>query len=74
MAAMNRYHINNTSAVANKDGTFTFTFQSKCGPADKNCLEVPAGPFDLALRYYLPKQPIRSGEWRMPRPELEKGK
>ena len=69
-----RYHINNTSAVANKDGTFTFNFKTKCDAADKNCLEVPAGPFDFAIRYYLPKEPIRSGEWRMPKPVLVKVK
>ena len=65
-----RYHINNTSVVANEDGTFTFSFKTTCDAADENCLEVPAGPFDLAIRYYLPKEPIRSGEWRMARPLL----
>ncbi len=66
-----RYHINNTGVVADEDGTFTFTFKTNCEAADENCLEVPAGPFDLGIRYYLPKEPIRSGEWRMPRPVLQ---
>jgi len=46
-----RYPINNTSAVADEDGTFTFNFKTNCEAADKNCLEVPAGPFDLGLRH-----------------------
>ena len=34
--------------------------------ANHICLEVPAGPFDIAARYYLPKPEIMSGEWTMP--------
>jgi len=67
----NRYHINNTAAVKNKDGTVAFLFKQSCAEADANCLEVPAGRFDLATRYYLPKESIRSGEWKLPLPELE---
>ena len=70
--AQNRYHINNTSAVKNDDGTFTFTFKQKCEEGDLNCLEVPAGRFDYVVRYYLPKEPIRSGQWTMPKAVLEK--
>jgi hypothetical protein len=66
------YHINNTSAVANEDGTYTFSFKTQCGAEDKNCLEVPGGQFDIAARYYLPREPITSGKWRMPRPVLQK--
>jgi hypothetical protein len=65
-----RYHINNTSAAKNADGTVTFTFKQKCADGDLNCLEVPAGPFDLAGRYYLPGSDIISGEWTLPRAEL----
>jgi hypothetical protein len=64
----NRYHINNTTAIENEDGTFTFRFKVSCEDADQNCLEVPAGPFDVAARYYLPEPEIVSGEWTMPRP------
>ena len=64
----NRYHINNTSAVKNEDGTYTFRFKVKCEEGDVNCLEVPAGPFDVAARYYLPEPEIMNGEWTMPRP------
>jgi len=66
-----RYHINNTAAVKNGDGTVTFLFKTKCGKDDVNCLEVPEGQFDLATRYYLPKEAIRSGEWTVPRAELK---
>jgi hypothetical protein len=64
----NRYHINNTTAVKNEDGTVTFRFKVKCEDGDVNCLEVPAGPFDVAARYYLPEPEIMSGEWTIPRP------
>jgi hypothetical protein len=33
---------------------------------------VPAGPFDVAARYYLPEPEIMSGEWTMPLPSLVK--
>jgi len=68
----NRYHINNTTAVKNEDGTYTFRFKVKCEDGDVNCLEVPAGPFDVAVRYYLPEPEIMSGAWTMPRPVLKK--
>jgi hypothetical protein len=61
-----RYHINNTTAVKNEDGTVTFVFKQSCDGDDRNCLEVPAGRFDIATRYYLPHEEIRSGEWRFP--------
>ena len=63
-----RYHINNTTAAPNADGTFTFHFKLSCEDADQNCLEVPAGPFDVAARYYLPEPEIMKGEWTMPYP------
>jgi len=63
-----RYHINSTTAIRNENGTFTFHFKLSCKDADQNCLEVPAGPFDVAARYYLPGMEIRSGEWTMPHP------
>lgn len=66
-----RYHINGTLAVANDDGTFTFLFKQDCAEEDINCLEVPAGRFDIAARYYLPTEAIRSGDWVLPPLELE---
>jgi hypothetical protein len=64
-----RYHINNTTAVRNPDGTVTFAFRRACRGAALNCLEVPAGRFDVAVRYYLPRTAILAGAWRFPQPE-----
>jgi hypothetical protein len=65
--AEDRYHINGTTAVKNADGTVTLTFKQSCGADDLNCLEVPAGEFDIAARYYLPHESIQSGEWTLPK-------
>ena len=62
-----RYHINNTAAVKNDDGTVTFLFKQSCELSDLNCLEVPAGRFDVAARYYLPDEAIQSGDWALPK-------
>lgn len=67
----NRYHINNTTAIRNADGTITFTFKTNCEEGDLNCLEVPTGKFDIAVRYYLPQEDLISGEWTMPLPVLQ---
>ena len=66
--ADDRYHINNTTAVPNPDGTYTFVFATRCAPEHVNCIEVPAGKFDLAARYYLPRREILSGDWTIARP------
>jgi hypothetical protein len=68
----NRYHFNNTTAVKDEDGTYTFLFKVKCEDGNQNCLEVPAGPFDVAARYYLPEPEIMNGEWTISRPMLKK--
>jgi len=68
----NRYHLNNTTVKKNKDGTITFLFKTKCENADKNCIEIPEGPFDYVARYYLPGEDIRSGDWEMPKAQLLK--
>jgi len=62
------YHINNASAVRNEDGTITFLFKTQCEEGDINCLEVPAGNFDLTVRYYLPDEQLQKGQWQMPNP------
>jgi hypothetical protein len=62
-----RYHINDTLAVRNDDGTVTFTFKQVCEVSDLNCLEVPPGRFDLTIRYFLPHQEIVLGAWRFPK-------
>ncbi len=66
-----RYHINNTAAIRNDDGTVTFTFKRNCESSDLNCLEVPAGRFDLVTRYYLPHDEIITGKWTLPKIELQ---
>jgi hypothetical protein len=65
-----RHHINATTAVRSADGTVTFVFKQTCEAADLNCLEVPAGRFDLATRYYLPRAEIVTGAWTFPKVEL----
>ena len=66
-----RYHLNNTVAVPNPDGTVTFTFATTCETEYPNCLEVPDGQFDLVARYYLPDQTIINGNWQIPIPHKE---
>ena len=67
-----RYHINNTSAIKNDDGTITFRFKPSCTTEDINCLEVPTGKFDIAARYYLPHIEIQTGAWVLPGISLKK--
>ncbi len=62
-----RYHINNTLAIRNDDGTVSFTFNQACEASDLNCLEVPEGRFDLITRYYLPHEEIITGAWTFPK-------
>jgi hypothetical protein len=64
---VNRYQYNGTTAARNPDGTVTFTFKRTCSDEDANCLEVPAGRFDVSVRYYLPRDEILSGAWRFPK-------
>ncbi len=66
-----RYHINNTAVTRNNDGTVTFTFKQDCESLDLNCLEVPAGRFDLITRYYLPHDEVITGDWTWPKIELQ---
>jgi len=65
----NRYHINDTAAERNADGTVTFTFKQTCEKTASNCLAVPAGRFDVVPRYYLPHEEIVSGAWTFPKIE-----
>ncbi|MHC5027370.1 MAG: DUF1214 domain-containing protein, partial [Planctomycetota bacterium] len=70
----NRYHINNTTAAKNSDGTITITLKPETTERDVNCLEVPSGRFDIVARYYLPADEIVRGEWTMPRPRMVRKK
>jgi hypothetical protein len=69
---VDRYHINNTMAAKNDDGTVSFLFKTQCAETDVNCLFVPEGAFDIAARYYLPDETIQTGQWTMPKPERVK--
>jgi hypothetical protein len=62
-----RYHFNGTTAVRSDDGTVSFVFKQACGAADGNCLEVPAGRFDIVVRYFLPHKEVISGAWTFPK-------
>ena len=66
-----RYSINSTMVsglVKNAGGGFTLYVQHERPPPDKeaNWLPVPAGPFILTFRTYLPGKDIRSGAWKAP--------
>lgn len=65
-----RYHVNDSSAHRNADGTITLTFAQACEPTAVNCLDVPPGRFEVVTRYYLPHPEIVSGEWTFPPIEL----
>jgi hypothetical protein len=49
----------------------TFNFKQDCEASDLSCLEVPAGRFDLLIRYYLPDEDIIVGAWNFPKIELQ---
>ena len=53
--------------IVSDDGTVTFTFKRACADSAPNCLEVPAGRFDVVARYYLPRAEIVSGSWTLPK-------
>lgn len=74
---LNRYLINSPMLPELKldaDGGLTIYIQSETPGADKeaNWLPAPKGPFMLAMRYYLPKPELLSGEWKSPQVERAK--
>lgn len=69
---LNRYAINNTGAVRNADGTYTFVFKHACTEGDKNCIPVPSGEFDIAGRFYWPRPELLQGKWQMSKPTRER--
>ncbi|MBU3594534.1 DUF1254 domain-containing protein [Polynucleobacter sp. 71A-WALBACH] len=54
--------------IRNSDGSITFYIQhaSPGKENEANWLPIPDGPFLLTFRTYLPKEPIRNGQWRAP--------
>jgi hypothetical protein len=68
---LNRYLINSPMLPALKtdpDGGLTLYIQHSSPGADKesNWLPAPNGPFYAAMRIYLPKPEVISGEWKEP--------
>jgi hypothetical protein len=68
---INRYLVNAPmlpDLKKNPDGGVTIYIQSESPGKDKeaNWLPSPAGPFMMAMRYYLPKPQLLSGEWKSP--------
>jgi hypothetical protein len=71
---VDRYLINSPMLAQLKtdaDGGLTIAIQHDSpGPDEEsNWLPAPAGPFMLALRYYLPKPELIDGTWTSPRPQ-----
>jgi hypothetical protein len=68
---IDRYLINSPmlpNLKTDKDGGLTIYIQHDNPGKDKeaNWLPAPAGPFMMAMRYYLPKQELLSGAWKSP--------
>ncbi|MBY3568968.1 DUF1254 domain-containing protein [Rhizobium laguerreae] len=66
-----RYLINSPmmpSLKKNRDGGLTIYIQHDNPGPDKeaNWLPAPAGPFMMAMRYYLPKEELLNGKWKSP--------
>ena len=63
---LNRYTLGDRSDLNYApDGSLTFYLQKDNPGKDKeaNCLPVPAGPFRLALRLYVPKEEVINRRW-----------
>jgi hypothetical protein len=72
---INRYLVNSPMLPDLKkdaDGGLTIYIQHDSPGKDKeaNWLPAPAGPFMMAMRYYLPKPELLSGKWKSPPVEL----
>lgn len=69
--SLNRYSLNSGMVpgfAVNADGSITLHVQhdSPGSEWESNWLPVPAGPFLLTFRTYLPGPPIRDGSWQAP--------
>lgn len=67
-----KYHVNDTLAARNTDGSVTLESRQSCKYGEVNCLEVPSGHFEVVARYYLPRAEILSGEWIFPGIRLDR--
>lgn len=68
---INRYLVNSpmlSGLKKDKDGGVTIYIQhdSPGKSRQANWLPAPGGPFMMAMRYYLPKPELLSGEWKSP--------
>ncbi len=63
----NSYSINNVTAKANKDDSFTVNFGG-CEDGRANCLYVMDG-WNYAVRLYRPHKEIQEGKWTFPEPQ-----
>lgn len=68
---INRYLVNSPmlpNLKKDQDGGLTIYIQhdSPGGDKEANWLPAPDGPFMMAMRYYLPKPELLSGEWKSP--------
>ena len=68
---INRYLINSPmlpNLKKDKDGSVTIYIQHDSPGKNRqaNWLPAPSGPFMVAMRYYLPKPELLSGEWTSP--------
>ncbi|WP_235938005.1 DUF1254 domain-containing protein [Endobacterium cereale] len=71
---IDRYLVNSPmlpNLKKDRDGGLTIYIQHDNPGGDKetNWLPAPAGPFMMAMRYYLPKPELLSGEWKSPQVE-----
>lgn len=72
---INRYLINSPmlpNLKKDKDGGLSIYIQHNSPGTDKesNWLPAPAGPFMMAMRYYLPKPELLLGAWKSPPVEV----
>jgi hypothetical protein len=67
---LKRYNFNNHSPLAKEaDGSLKIGIGAKPVPGvpESNWLPAPAGkPFSLTFRTYVPREPVRTGEWAPP--------
>jgi hypothetical protein len=68
---IDRYLVNSPmmpNLKKDKDGGLTIYIQHANPGPDKeaNWLPAPAGPFMMAMRYYLPKEELLTGMWKSP--------
>jgi para-nitrobenzyl esterase len=61
---LDAYSVNNLTARANADGSFTIQF-GDCNKTTPNCLPTVAG-WNYTVRLYRPRKEVLEGQWRFP--------